>query len=117
MPARRVRSARRRWGPGSSRARSCAVRLFVLMIVPGFGLNLVLVSVLLSAEAGELGKSHCSLGHARPLHQKVHHLVFERRGLDLPHRVLVLQVGASRLLGIRIACREILQSRMHALTV
>ena len=37
--------------------------------------------------------------------------------LDRPHRVLVLQIGATRLLGIGIVLRERIQARLHALAV
>ena len=66
---------------------------------------LVLMILLGLTEAGEFLESHRLLGDLRVCEHPVDHLLLERRGLDLPHRVLVLQVRAPRLLGVRDSSR------------
>ena len=51
------------------------------------------------------------------LHDPVDHLILEHHGLDLPHGLRVLLVRAARLLGIRIARRQLLDARLDALAV
>src|SRR6516164_3250753 len=115
MPARRVRSARRRWGPGSSLVRSCAARLLLLMLVTGRMLPVIVIVIVVvvvvvvlcgGAEARELAEGHRPLGDACTPDDPIDHLLLERGGLDLAHRVGVLQVCAPRFLRIRIALHQ-----------
>src|SRR6516165_8385769 len=111
MPARRARSARRRWGPGSSLVRSCAARLLMLMLGDG-RMQPVVVLVIVSlarrgfAEAGELGKGHRPLGDLGTTDDPIDYLVLERGGLDLSNRIRILQICAPRLVRVRIALHQ-----------
>src|SRR3974390_2464783 len=69
------------------------------------------------AKPGELGEGHFALVYAGALEQSVDHLLLESGRLDHPHRVLVLQIGAPRLLRIGIVLRERVEARLHALAV
>src|SRR5262245_7246906 len=122
MPARHERSARRRWGPGSSLVRSCAARLLLLVLAAGPVRPVVVLMVLLLArldfaEASELGKGHRVLAGACMLDDPVDHLVLERSGLDLTHRFSVLQIRAARLVGVWIALHQGIKARQHALAI
>src|SRR5205085_5687814 len=115
-PARRARSARRRWGPDSSHARSCAARLVlgfvlgfvlgvVLGVVPGFVLVWRVLTGGAPAKSGEFAEARATLGDPGALEEEVDDPLLEDCRLDAAHRLRVTQVRAPRLLGVGVALR------------
>src|SRR3569833_3782652 len=92
----------------------CKARSFML---PSLGHSSADCRLVVLAETRQLRKRGGLLSDLRLSDDPVHYLIFQYRRLDLTHRVLVLQVGASHIVGIRIRRREDVQARLHAFAI
>src|SRR5262245_12281555 len=66
---------------------------------------------------GQLAEGHRPVGDLRAPEHPVDDLILEHGGLDLTHRIGVLQVGTSHFVRIRVRGDEIRETHLHALTI